>query len=151
MELEEYVAEWYTYADRDLATAEYLCGMYPQPLEIICYHCQQAAEKYLKAYLVFREGQEPPKTHDLTLLSIECSKTESRFENVGRACEMLTRYGVLPRYPTEIEVFENDMQKALEYARQIRDVEPLAELRLRISRDDSKEKIANDNKSEETQ
>jgi HEPN domain-containing protein len=39
--------------------------------DIICFHAQQAAEKYLKAYLVFLE-QEFPKTHaleDLVLLT----------------------------------------------------------------------------------
>jgi len=35
----------------DLGTAEYLQNMSPLPLEIICYHCQQSAEKYLKGYL----------------------------------------------------------------------------------------------------
>jgi len=37
----------------DLNTAEYLKNMKPLPIEIICYHCQQSAEKYLKGYLVF--------------------------------------------------------------------------------------------------
>ena len=32
--------------------------------DIICFHAQQAAEKYLKAYLVFLE-QDFPKTHAL--------------------------------------------------------------------------------------
>ncbi|MBN2050303.1 MAG: HEPN domain-containing protein [Spirochaetales bacterium] len=36
----------------------------PGPLEIICFHCQQAAEKALKAYLAYNEIR-PPKTHDL--------------------------------------------------------------------------------------
>ena len=64
MEL-EYVAEWFEFADMDLASAEYLCGMRPQPLEIICYHCQQSAEKYLKGYLIYKGVMEPPKIHNL--------------------------------------------------------------------------------------
>ena len=44
MEL-EYVAEWFKYADMDFAAAEHMLTLHPQPLEIICFHCQQAAEK----------------------------------------------------------------------------------------------------------
>jgi HEPN domain-containing protein len=40
--------EWQRLAAMDLNTAEYLQNMSPLPLEIICYHCQQSAEKYLK-------------------------------------------------------------------------------------------------------
>ncbi len=55
--------EWQRLAEMDLNSAEYLLNMCPTPLEIICYHCQQAAEKYLKGYLVFH-GMNPPKIHD---------------------------------------------------------------------------------------
>ena len=48
----EYIAEWFQFADIDLASAEHLQSMRPQPLEIICYHCQQSAEKNLKGYLI---------------------------------------------------------------------------------------------------
>ena len=52
--------EWQRLAAMDLSTAEYLKNMNPLPIEIICYHCQQSAEKYLKGYLVFC-GMTPPK------------------------------------------------------------------------------------------
>lgn len=32
---------------KDLEAAKFLTNMHPQPLEIICYHCQQSAEKIL--------------------------------------------------------------------------------------------------------
>ena len=124
----EYVAEWLEYAKMDFITAEHLLTLRPLPLEIICFHCQQAAEKYLKGYLIFRGTIEPPKTHDLVLLRIDCMETDVRFDSISRACEVLTRYSIQPRYPNEMEITENDMQKALEYAKQIRDSEPLVEL-----------------------
>jgi HEPN domain-containing protein len=34
---------------------------------LVCFHCQQAAEKYLKTLLIFHEVSFP-KTHDLLLL-----------------------------------------------------------------------------------
>ena len=132
MEL-EYVAEWLNYAKMDFKTAEHLLTLHPLPLEIICYHCQQAAEKYLKGYLVFEGTIEPPKTHDLVLLNIDCMKIDTRFNSISRACEVLTRYSVQPRYPNEMEITETEMKKALAYARQILDSEPLVELCNRLS------------------
>ena len=43
--------EWYAYAERDLITAKHLVKtLYPVPLEIVCYHCQQSSEKFLIAF-----------------------------------------------------------------------------------------------------
>ena len=40
------VREWYEMEAADLGVAKHLDATYcPKPLEIICYHCQQAAEK----------------------------------------------------------------------------------------------------------
>ncbi len=41
----------------DLRSAEHLLKMHPVPIEIICYLCQQSAEKYLLAGSVFNEGR----------------------------------------------------------------------------------------------
>lgn len=44
----EIIVEWFRFANMDLTTAKFnFENMHPAPLEIICYHCQQAAEKYL--------------------------------------------------------------------------------------------------------
>ncbi|GHV92985.1 hypothetical protein AGMMS50268_34880 [Spirochaetia bacterium] len=59
------VEDWRLLAERDLSVAEYLAAnMVPTPTQIIAYHCQQAAEKYLKGALVVLE-EEPPYIHDL--------------------------------------------------------------------------------------
>jgi len=128
----EYTIEWFQYADMDLTSAEFLQGMHPQPLEIICYHCQQAAEKNLKGYLIYK-GIEPPKTHDLVDLNDMCSEVDNRFSSIDKNCAALTRYGVQPRYPQEIGITENDMLKALEYTRTIRKFEALTEVRMEIN------------------
>jgi HEPN domain-containing protein len=44
--------EWLHFAQMDLSSAEYLLPMRPRPTEIICYHCQQSAEKALKSILI---------------------------------------------------------------------------------------------------
>jgi HEPN domain-containing protein len=50
--------EWFQYADSDFEAAKFLQSMRPVPLEIICYHCQQSGEKYLKGLPImeFRRG-----------------------------------------------------------------------------------------------
>ena len=54
MDEKEISKEWFEIGDSDLASAEFLLKMHPVPNEIICYHCQQAAEKYLKGFLALK-------------------------------------------------------------------------------------------------
>jgi HEPN domain-containing protein len=62
--LRDLVRQWFAKAELDYRAAERLVRD-PEPLrEIIAFHCQQAAEKYLKAVLVSLQI-EFPKTHDL--------------------------------------------------------------------------------------
>lgn len=69
MQSEELVIEWMNFADIDYKTAVHLDeNMYLKPLEIICYHCQQAIEKMLKGALV-GDGMKVQKTHDFGLLT----------------------------------------------------------------------------------
>jgi HEPN domain-containing protein len=63
--------EWFSRAKDDLESAEYLLGKYPVPIEIICFHCQQSAEKLLKGLLVL-QGICPPKIYDLVILYDHC-------------------------------------------------------------------------------
>ena len=44
------IDEWLRFANMDLDAAKFsFKTMHPAPLEIICFHCQQAAEKFLKS------------------------------------------------------------------------------------------------------
>lgn len=112
--------EWQRFAEMDLNSAEYLLDMHPVPVEIICYHCQQSAEKYLKGYLVLF-GQNPPKIHDLDELCKLAMKLSYTFIDIADQCSDLTAYGVQPRYPMELMLEEQDMQQALNSAKVIRD------------------------------
>ena len=107
------VKDWYRFAMIDLTTAKYICNMRPKPLEIICYHCQQSAEKILKGFLI-SNNVNPPKTHDLPVLCDMCIEFNNDFQDLYDICEFLTRFGVQPRYPNEIEVSEPDAEKALQ-------------------------------------
>ena len=108
----ELYKEWLDFAKMDLASAEYLKGLYPVPLEIICYHCEQAAEKYLKAMLVYY-GLEAPKTHDLIQLNKLCTQANAKFEEMVDVCIELSPYGVQVRYPANIELTSADMDCAI--------------------------------------
>ena len=112
--------EWFKFAAMDFSSAEYLTKMKPVPIEIICYHCQQSAEKYLKGYLVLF-GVNPPKIHDLDELRKLCAKFSNAFSNIADQCSDLTAYGVQPRYPMDLALEESDMKQALFISREICD------------------------------
>ncbi|WP_366922090.1 HEPN domain-containing protein [Metallumcola ferriviriculae] len=112
--------EWQRFAAMDLDSAEYLLKMRPVPIEIVCYHCQQSAEKYLKGNLILC-GKNPPKIHDLDELCKLCTKLSDTFKNIADHCSDLTAYGVHSRYPTELMLEEQDMQQALQGAKAIQD------------------------------
>ena len=55
MKNERILKEWAEFARMDFLAAKHLYEhMHPKPLEIICYHCQQAIEKLLKGVLISR-------------------------------------------------------------------------------------------------
>ncbi|HHY13741.1 MAG TPA: HEPN domain-containing protein [Thermoanaerobacterales bacterium] len=112
--------EWFAFAECDLKSARFLQDMNPQPLEIICYHCQQSAEKYLKGYIALNGGR-LIKTHDLTLLNRICKKYDSDFKEIEDDAIELVDYGVQARYPFTMEIEVHDMRKAAESAERIRD------------------------------
>ena len=77
-----------------------------------------AAEKFLKAFLVYND-QEPPKTHDLTELLKLCKKFDDNFNVINLQCEFLFPYAVRIRYPGGVDPEENDMRIALRYTNDI--------------------------------
>ena len=78
----EIIKEWLRYAHNDLIVAKHcLENLYPKQTEIASYHCQQSAEKSLKAFLI-NKNIEPPKTHDLKLLCKMCQNSDSSFSVV---------------------------------------------------------------------
>ena len=120
MQHKEEVYRWIELADKDLALAEHTAKtMWPTPYEIVCFHCQQFVEKYLKAFLVSREV-EPPHIHDLVRLTALCETENPVFNEIKQKCIMLTEYGVQPRYPGYIQIIEEDMKRALHFSADIK-------------------------------
>jgi HEPN domain-containing protein len=66
--------------------------------DMVCFHCQQSAEKYLKARL--EEGAVNfPKTHDLENLLALLLALEPLWAALTPATKRLKPFGVLIRYP----------------------------------------------------
>jgi HEPN domain-containing protein len=115
----EFVLPWITKADNDFLSAQHLAkNMRPVPIEIVCFHCQQAVEKYLKSFLVYND-QEPPKIHDLVELAKFCGKIDADFLQVSQQCECLTPFASQTRYPGTVDPEEADMSRALAFAQDI--------------------------------
>lgn len=110
--------EWLRHAKSNLAIAKE-----PKPAEALwehlCFEAQQAAEKAVKAVLVFR-GIEFPKTHDLRVLLMIADPTGRELpEEIWQAAD-LTDYAIEPRYPGMGEpVSEEEYRKAVATAEQV--------------------------------
>lgn len=70
----------------------------PSRYDGICFHCQQSAEKYLKARLN-EAGRSIPKTHDLGVLLRELRDIEPLWQALMDPVKQLTDFGVAVRYP----------------------------------------------------
>lgn len=111
---------WMKYAKADYDAATHLANHHPVHMEIVCFHCQQAGEKALKAILAYHD-EEIPRSHDLYELlvrvEIYCKGTADMFSDLA---DQLTNFAVVTRYPNgEMEVTKEDMELALLNAEQI--------------------------------
>lgn len=115
------VKQWIEKADHDLGTAQVTFLYLPQYHDTIAFHCQQAAEKYLKGYLIFLDISFK-RQHSLNyLLGLLSSKTEISNDLYDYSSE-LEDFAVEIRYPdTSVELSDEDIQKALKIAKLIRD------------------------------
>jgi HEPN domain-containing protein len=121
MDKDRELKQWFSVAEDDLKSAEYLATMrYPRPEGIICFHCQQSAEKYLKGFL-FQNNVEFPKVHDLIKLLELCEGVDAQFSTILSKCNTLNRYSVIPRYSDELEIVPDDTNNAIRHAKAIRD------------------------------
>ena len=117
----EIYGKWIRRADEDLAVAEQLLADEVPYFGAIGFHSQQAAEKYLKAFLVWRQV-EFPKTHDLGQLLLLVATRDTPLSESLREIRVLTDYGVDTRYPADLpELTSNEALRAVELAKQTKD------------------------------
>lgn len=84
----------------------------------VCFHCQQSAEKYLKARLE-EAGIASPKTHDLEKLLSLVVPFEPLWTALRPSLKRLTDYAVDFRYPGD-EATAKDATSAQQDARAVR-------------------------------
>jgi HEPN domain-containing protein len=95
--------EWIQIAEDDLYSAQILYEQIRKPYEIICYHCAQSTEKYLKGFLTYNDIV-PEKTHNLLLLLELCIQKDNNFENIRTEFSLLNKFTNGIRYPHRIEI-----------------------------------------------
>jgi len=114
-----YLAEWIDKAEEDYQAAIVLVRSRKRPTpNVVCFHCQQSAEKYLKAYLV-REEVKFPRTHDLLELHKLCSSVNPGFELIVDLLDRLNPYSIEYRYPGE-EVDVDEAREAVKTIKRVR-------------------------------
>jgi len=113
------VRKWTRRAQMDFDGASVLVkNMFRPPIEVVCFLCQQSAEKILKAYTIAQKGSRT-RSHELEDLLDECIPYSADFSNIKDCCVDLSPYLGAARYPSEIDITEYDMKKALNDAAQI--------------------------------
>jgi HEPN domain-containing protein len=110
---EQLIAEWIKKAENDLAIVKVAIEHQPDISDIICFHCQQASEKYLKAYLVHLDIIFK-KTHSLDYLIDLISDVDTDSADLYPMAEILEDYGVEVRYPGDWEPSATDVEEAFQ-------------------------------------
>ena len=112
--------EWLDFASEDLNVAEHLFATYhPLPLEIICFHCQQASEKAVKSIIVLNGSQGGiPKKHDLFILLNQIRNMVDIDVKYYDFADILTPYSVVMRYPNELFLEERHAKIAIDMAKE---------------------------------
>lgn len=92
------VNEWLNKADEDFHFADANLKEGNNFYAQICFHFQQAAEKYLKAFIVAYD-LEFEKIHNLVSLLKICSKKEPSLSSIFDECDFLSDFYIDTRYP----------------------------------------------------
>lgn len=117
--MNELPKEWVDKAEEDFNSADVLlhAGEFPLPSPA-CFHCQQCAEKYLKAYLQ-EHMVEFARRHELMPLLNLCISLDAEFQTIKRELEKLNKYAVIVRYPGMV-VKADTAEEALNSAGRVR-------------------------------
>ena len=107
----EYIKNWLFRANEDIAVIKSLVNDGAEfYTSSICFHAQQASEKFLKAFLAYHDV-DFPRTHDLDFLLLECQKINKEAFQID--FKSLTDFGASVRYPDDFYI--PDEEEALEY------------------------------------
>ena len=116
------VTEWLQKAYLDLRSARVVLTHEPPVVEAACFHCQQAVERSLKAFLVWR-GVAFERVHSLSYLLDVCEGLTPELSSLRDRVDALTPYAVEVRYPgASGKISLEDGQEALTTAEAVWEV-----------------------------
>lgn len=98
--IRDFVQAWLAKAESDMHVAEHVLDFEQEDYFVAAFHAQQAAEKFLKAFLV-RHQIPFPKTHDIERLLGLAGQVDPSIASELAPAWMLTPFGVEFRYPSE--------------------------------------------------
>jgi len=116
--MKRHTAQWVLKAEEDIESAKALAAQSKPKRDAACFHCQQAAEKYLKA-LLQELGAAVPRTHDLEALIDLLLAHDPGLAPLRRSVASLTKYAVEYRYPS-MRATTRQMKSALRVAERAR-------------------------------
>ena len=92
---------WLQKAEMDMRSAQVDLAAAPPIVGDALFHCQQAVEKTLKAFLTWHDHPFR-KTHDLVELGVQCTAIDAALEGLLREAAPLTEYAWKFRYPGDV-------------------------------------------------
>lgn len=116
----EIIKEWMEKAEEDFGFASTSIE-HSNYFAQICFHFQQAAEKYLKVFII-ANGLEFRPIHNLLELLQICREKEPRIEEIEKDCRYLNPFYIDTRYPVHWPThYDKDIAiKARDSAEEIR-------------------------------
>ena len=104
---DEYIENWLKKAENDLKIVKHELELSEDETvkDGACFHCQQAVEKYLKAYLIFHKV-DFPRTHNIEYLLEQAAKIDADFDEID--VDELSDFGVDIRYPDSFYIPQMD-------------------------------------------
>ena len=115
--------QWVNKAKSDLTAAVDLLSVESEALDAICFHSQQAAEKYLKAMMAANQ-MTIPYEHSLPMLMKLLGNLVPQQRDFQKEVAWLSQFAVEVRYPAKSggAVSKEHAHRALRIAREIKNV-----------------------------
>lgn len=111
--------EWFIMGDKDLKGAKILYE-YDGDFGLVCFHLQQAVEKYIKGFLIYKTGM-LQNGHNLFKLCKVASYHDKGFNKFLKDTAFLNAYYIETRYPAEepLVAGKEDVEESLKIAENI--------------------------------
>lgn len=129
--------EWLKKADSDFRYAKMSFENFDDFYAQICVLCHDAAEKYLKAYLIYHNIN-PERIHDLVTLHKQCvqvSENDAELVRTEEECRLLNQYYIPLKYPSHYPAV--DRRKAKEAIEAVAGISKIAKNKIRLEKRNS--------------